>query len=81
MNVIHTPGHTAGSVCYLIENELFSGDTMFFETFGRCDLPTSDKNAMLLSLKKLCGLDENVRVYPGHGAETTVKHEKDYYGF
>jgi len=75
--VIHTPGHTRGSVCYLYESEnaLFSGDTLFKNTIGRCDLPSGSKKAMDNSLKKLSLLDENIVVYPGHGETTTIKKE------
>ena len=80
VKVIATPGHTEGSVCYLIDDCLFTGDTMFFETYGRCDLPTSDMNSMISSLNKLFKLDGNIKVYPGHGRSTTIAHEKEFYG-
>lgn len=79
VKVIETPGHTEGSVCYLIEDRLFSGDTMFYETFGRCDLPTGDINKMTVSLDKLLRLDDKVIVYPGHGQRTTIGHERAFY--
>ena len=79
VKVIETPGHTAGSVCYLIEDRLFSGDTMFRNTYGRTDLPTGDVDEMLDSLKKLLALDEKIKVYPGHGETTTIKTEREFY--
>ena len=78
VKTIATPGHTAGCMCYLIENELFSGDTLFMETIGRTDLPTASYAQMQKSLEKLKKLDENVRVHPGHGPDTTIGHELVY---
>lgn len=74
--IIHTPGHTAGSVSLLIEDALFSGDTMFRGTYGRTDLPTGNEFDMRKSLSKLLKLDDNVIVYPGHGATTMICDEK-----
>jgi glyoxylase-like metal-dependent hydrolase (beta-lactamase superfamily II) len=79
LKVIHTPGHTAGGVCYYDEKNavLFSGDTLFCETIGRTDLPTSNHGALLKSIAdKLFTLPEGVKVFPGHGEGTTIKHEK-----
>lgn len=79
---INTPGHTNGSCCYLIENCLFSGDTLFLENVGRCDLPTGDFKELEKSIRnKIYTLDDDTVVYPGHGIETTVGHEKKYNGF
>jgi hydroxyacylglutathione hydrolase len=74
---IHTPGHTPGCVCYYIEKEkmLFSGDTLFKGSFGRVDLPYSNSEDMINSLKKLSNLPKDVKVYPGHGSETTIGRE------
>lgn len=74
--VIHTPGHTAGSISILIEDALFSGDTMFKGTYGRTDLPTGNEFDMQKSLKKILKLDDEVIVYPGHGATTMICDEK-----
>ena len=79
--VITTPGHTGGSVCYRIESEevLFAGDTLFLESVGRTDLPTGDSMLIIHSvLKKLFTLPDQTMVYPGHGDPTTIGHEKHY---
>ena len=80
--VLYTPGHTPGSCCYLIEDLLFAGDTIFYESIGRCDLPggsfeTIDKSIRL----KIYTLDDNVTIYPGHGMATDVCHEKNFNPF
>lgn len=79
IKVIHTPGHTKGSVCYLIGNKLFSGDTLFYESYGRTDFPSGSEKEMMESLKSLFKLDENIEVYTGHGPKTTIAHEKQRY--
>lgn len=79
--VIHTPGHTAGSVCFYIEEEkvLFSGDTLFAESVGRTDLPMGSFSDIVDSVtRKLFVLPENIDVFPGHGEQTTIEHEKKY---
>ncbi len=77
IKTIFTPGHTKGSVCYLIENTLFSGDTLFYETVGRTDLPSGSSESMRKSLKKLFKtLSDDIAVYPGHGGETDIYHER-----
>lgn len=76
--VIETPGHTIGSIClYNKENAvLFSGDTLFFESIGRYDLPTGNFENLMSSIDLILTLPENTTVYPGHGPQTTIKHEK-----
>ena len=78
IKVIHTPGHTEGCVCYLIDGKLFSGDTLFRDSVGRCDLPGGNFAKMTDSIKNvLFKLDDNTTVYPGHGPETTIGYEKN----
>lgn len=74
--VLSTPGHTSGSVCFLCEDTLFSGDTLFAGSCGRTDLPGGDSGAMAHSLKRLAKLDRPFTVYPGHGCATTLGQEK-----
>lgn len=77
-SVIHTPGHTPGGVCYLLDREctLFTGDTLFSMSCGRTDFPGGDMQAMLDSLKRLSQLDEKLKIIPGHGECSTIGREK-----
>ncbi len=76
---IYTPGHTDCSVCYVIENEIFSGDTLFLRSCGRWDLPTGDFSTIEKSIKeKLYIFDDDMNVHPGHGGSTTIGYEKKY---
>ena len=75
MTFIATPGHTKGSVCYLYENAIFSGDTLFRGTCGRCDFYGGDSWAMHDSLAKLALLEGDRPVYPGHEGETSLDQE------
>lgn len=77
-HAIYTPGHTSGSVCLVCENALFSGDTLFARSCGRTDLPGGDADALRWSLARLSELDDNLRVYPGHGISTDLRSEKKY---
>jgi glyoxylase-like metal-dependent hydrolase (beta-lactamase superfamily II) len=81
IQIIPTPGHTAGGVCYLIGDNLFSGDTLFRGTYGRTDLPGSSQEQMNNSLQKLFDLPEATKVFSGHGAPTTIADEKKLYRF
>ncbi len=74
--VLYTPGHSEGGVCYLCENILFSGDTLFKGSIGRTDFPSSNNTEMRESLDRLCTLPDDTIVYPGHGPMTTIGHEK-----
>ena len=76
IEVIHTPGHTKGGVCYKIRDLLFTGDTLFKSTIGRTDFPDSDEMEMLESLIKLDKLDMDYKIYPGHEGVTTLEFEK-----
>ena len=75
-SVLHTPGHTPGSVCLRCGNVLFSGDTLFQGSCGRTDFPGSDRRAMRKSLDLLAAIDENLTVYCGHGPATTLDIER-----
>jgi hydroxyacylglutathione hydrolase len=78
LEVLHTPGHTEGSVCLLAREDglLLSGDTLFAGSFGRVDLPGGEPTAMAESLARLAGLDDAFAVLPGHGRETTIGRER-----
>lgn len=82
IKVIHTPGHTQGGVCYLVDGKLFSGDTIFRESVGRCDLEGGDFSQIVESIKdKIFTLPPETVIYPGHGRMTSVEWEKDYNRF
>lgn len=74
--VLHTPGHTPGSICLLGDDHLFSGDTLFSGSIGRTDFAGGDMGAMRRSIARLAGLSDDVRVHPGHGPETTIGRER-----
>ncbi|MBN1865309.1 MAG: MBL fold metallo-hydrolase [Victivallales bacterium] len=79
IRLIHTPGHTRGCVCYYLEHSkiLFSGDTLFFESVGRTDLPGGSSKELISSIRgKLLSLPDDVDVFPGHGPATSIAHEK-----
>ena len=75
IRILHTPGHTPGSVCLLIGDAMFSGDTLFAGSMGRCDFPGSNLMDMRQSLKKLRALPGDYRVFPGHAEATTLECE------
>jgi glyoxylase-like metal-dependent hydrolase (beta-lactamase superfamily II) len=74
--VLHTPGHTPGSVCYKADTLLFTGDTLFKDWCGRCDLPGGDYGVMLRSLRRLAELEGDFAVYPGHDEPTSLSRER-----
>jgi glyoxylase-like metal-dependent hydrolase (beta-lactamase superfamily II) len=76
MKVIHTPGHTEGSVCYLFENNLFTGDLLMKNIIGRTDLPGGNINKIRSSIKKIGGDFSDVNIFPGHGNNSTLGEEK-----
>lgn len=80
LRVMHTPGHTEGSVCLLSDDEalLFSGDTLFAGGWGRVDLPGGDAQLMAGSLARLTALPDGTTVLPGHGAATTIGRERPW---
>lgn len=75
--VLHTPGHTRGSVCYICDNVIFSGDTLFCCSCGRTDFPGGSTDQMFESLGKLYDLDGDYKVYPGHNETTTLSYERE----
>lgn len=76
-NVLHTPGHTAGSVCYVFGKQMFTGDTLFEGTHGRTDVGGNVAD-MRRSLLRLSGLDDDIIIYPGHGHQTVLGKEKSW---
>lgn len=82
INVIHTPGHSPGCVCYHIDNNIFVGDTMFAGSIGRTDLPGGSYKTLINSIKeRLFPLGDGTIVYPGHGPSTTIENERKYNPF
>ena len=78
---INTPGHTVGSGCYIVDDCIFSGDTLFCESIGRTDFPTSSMRDMMKSVQKLAALEGDYAVYPGHEMFTTLDHERKFNPF
>lgn len=80
VEIIHTPGHTIGGVCYYIKDEsdeiLICGDTLFYRSIGRTDLPDGNELTLINSLRKLERFNDELKVYPGHGPSTTIGEEK-----
>ncbi|HDQ45678.1 MAG TPA: MBL fold metallo-hydrolase [bacterium] len=82
IQVLHTPGHTPGSVCLLCGDALFSGDTLFRNSVGRTDFPGSSAGRLIESIRqKLMPLPADIRVFPGHGMATTIGHEREFNPF
>ena len=75
-DVLHTPGHTPGSVCYLHETSLFCGDTLFYQGYGRVDLAGGSETAMMTSLARLMKLPDDTVCYLGHGIKTKIAWER-----
>ena len=78
VEVIHTPGHTVGSVCFEIGEHLFTGDTLFRLSIGRTDFPGGSMEKMMSSMKKLRALEGSYKVYPGHDRLSDLDYEKAY---
>lgn len=77
VTVIHTPGHTQGGVCFKIEDNLFSGDTLFKGSIGRSDLYGGNPKVLIDCIKeKILNLGDDIKVWPGHGESTTIGEEK-----
>jgi glyoxylase-like metal-dependent hydrolase (beta-lactamase superfamily II) len=82
LRIIHTPGHSPGSISILLGDCLFTGDTLFRESIGRTDFPGGSFNEIVESIhRKIFTLSKNTVIYPGHGPETTVGHEIEYNPF
>ena len=77
IEVISTPGHSKGSVCYRCGDIMITGDTLFADNIGRCDLWGGDEKELLRSLDKLSNLDPNIRIYPGHGRTAILRDALD----
>lgn len=76
LRVLHTPGHTQGSVCLVGDGVIFSGDTLFFGSMGRTDFPTGNDLEMAKSLKRLAELKGDYIIYTGHNDSTTLEYER-----
>lgn len=84
LDIYHVPGHSRGSIClhHAPTKSLIAGDVLFQESIGRTDLPGGDYDTLINGIKsKLLILDPETRVYPGHGASTTIAHENEYNAF
>ena len=79
LSVLHTPGHTPGGVCYQSGKTLFSGDTLFYGSYGRLDLPGGDAREMIVSLTRLMNMEDDIIAYPGHGPKTKIAWERGNY--
>jgi hydroxyacylglutathione hydrolase len=77
LKVLHTPGHSKGSISLLGSDVVFTGDTLFAGSIGRYDLPGGSYKEIIRSIKRLATLPEHVKVYPGHGPTSTIGKEKD----
>ncbi|MBR2043968.1 MAG: MBL fold metallo-hydrolase [Clostridia bacterium] len=76
--VMHTPGHSKGSVCFIVGDWMFSGDTLFRMSVGRTDFIGGDKSEQNATLKRLCEINGDYDVYPGHGPATRLSFERTY---
>lgn len=77
LTVLHTPGHTHGSCCFISKDSMFSGDTLFHKSYGRTDLPTGNIGELGSSLKRIFALEGDLQVLPGHGEFTTLDYERE----
>ncbi|MDD4773883.1 MAG: MBL fold metallo-hydrolase [Eubacteriales bacterium] len=76
IKILHTPGHTKGSICLITEDNIISGDTLFRGDIGRYDLYGGDFNQLKQSLQKIAALDGDYKIYPGHGSSTGLNTER-----
>ena len=81
IRVMHTPGHTPGSVCLMVDDTIFSGDTLFAGSCGRTDLPGGNQKTLFASLLRLADLEGEYTVRPGHSGSTVLSREKEYNPF
>ena len=78
VEVIHTPGHTPGGICLKIENAVFTGDTLFKDGIGRTDFPGGSYEQLISSIRnRLLCLEDNIKIYPGHGESSTIGRERN----
>lgn len=81
-SLLHTPGHSPGSMCFVFEKDVISGDVLFYDSIGRTDLYMGDYDQLITSIKtKLWPLDASYEVFPGHGPATTIGREKEFNPF
>lgn len=78
IKVMLTPGHTDGSACFIVEDMLFTGDTLFYESVGRTDFATGNKEQLVNSVFRLFALEGDYKVFPGHREFTTLSHERKH---
>ena len=76
LTVLHTPGHTRGSICLACGTDMITGDTLFAGSMGRIDFPGGSDQDMLSSLQRLAGLETDYTIYPGHGPSSTLEKER-----
>jgi hydroxyacylglutathione hydrolase len=81
LRVMHTPGHTHGSCCFLSQDTMFSGDTLFREGAGRTDFPTGSSQELMSSLKRIFAIEGDLQILPGHGDFTTLEYERGHNPF
>ncbi|SHI73226.1 Glyoxylase, beta-lactamase superfamily II [Malonomonas rubra DSM 5091] len=82
LKVLHTPGHTSGGICLLVDDQLIVGDTLFAGSIGRTDLPGGNHEQLIQSIRtKLLPLPDGTAVHPGHGPSTSIGREKVYNPF
>lgn len=77
LQIIHTPGHSPGGISIVYGDYLFTGDTLFYSSVGRTDIPGADYALLQKSVEKLLALSSKLRVFPGHGPETTIARERE----
>jgi len=79
--IIHLPGHTPGGIGIKCDNTIFTGDTLFFESVGRTDIPFANQKDLEKSLERLMRFGDEIKIYPGHGPVSTIGHEREHNPF